>query len=348
MSEKRVLFLATSKKTRGGIAAVLKAYMRLPFWEKYHVRWIGTHIDRSQWRKWLFALKGLFCYICCIYFYDLVHIHVGELPSIRRKFIFFKIAKLCRKKVVIHLHIGNQLDGYRDNQICRALLEGADAIIVLSRNIRSKIATYFGVEEKVHVIYNPCSVVQAVHYSDQHKYILFAGTLNQNKGYTVLIKAFASIADRFPDWRLILAGNGEMEQAQRLVQELGVARQVIFTGWIVGKEKERLFREASVFCLSSYAEGFPMAVLDAWSYGIPVVSTPVGGLPDVLKDGENALLFQPGDVDTLAKRFIQVLSDATFRKQLSAASLALSKGLFSAPTINSQLEALYEACLTTD
>ena len=105
-----------------------------------------------------------------------------------------------------------------------------------------------------------------------------------------------------------------MEQAQRLVQELGVARQVVFTGWIAGKEKERLFREASVFCLSSYAEGFPMAVLDAWSYGIPVVSTPVGGLPDVLKDGENALLFQPGDVDTLAKRFIQVLSDATFRK----------------------------------
>ena len=91
-----------------------------------------------------------------------------------------------------------------------------------------------------------------------------------------------------------------------------------------------------------------MAVLDAWSYGIPVVSTPVGGLPDVLKDGENALLFWPGDVDALAKRFIQVLSDATFRKQLSVASLALSKGMFSPQTINSQLEDLYEACLTTN
>lgn len=348
MSNRKVLFLATSEKTRGGIAAVLNAYKKLPFWQEYHVRWIGTHIDRSQCWKWLFAVKALLSYICCIGFYDLVHIHVGELPSIKRKFIFFKIAKFCGKKVVIHLHIGNQLDDYKDNWLCRELFEGADAIVVLSQSIRTKIAAYFRVEGKVHVIYNPCSNVTNVHYSDQYKYILFAGTLNQNKGYTVLIKAFAKIAINFPDWRLILAGNGEMEQAQKLVQDLGIERQVLFVGWVIGAKKEQLFREASVFCLSSYAEGFPMAVLDAWSYGIPVVSTPVGGLPDVLRDGENALLFQPGDVDMLAKKFIQILSDATFRKRLSIASLALSKGPFSTQTINSQMKALYEICLTAN
>ena len=343
MSNRKVLFLATSRKTRGGIAAVLNAYTKFPFWNEYHVCWIGTHIDRSQYWKWLFAVKALFCYICCSGFYDLVHIHVGELPSIKRKFIFFKIAKLCQKRIVIHLHIGNQLDDYKNSRLCRELLEGADAIIVLSQSIRKKISTYFGVEEKVHVIYNPCSIVSNVHYSDQSKYILFAGTLNQNKVYTVLIRAFAKIAINFSEWRLVLAGNGEMEQAQQLAKDLGVEHQVVFAGWVTGSKKDRLFRDASVFCLSSYAEGFPMAVLDAWSYGIPVVSTPVGGLPDVLKDGENALLFQPGDVDMLANRFKQVLSDATFRKQLSAASLALSKGLFSPQTINSQIESLYES-----
>ena len=348
MGNRKVLFLATSRKTRGGIAAVLNTYTRLSFWNEYHVRWIGTHIDRSQCQKWLFAVKALLSYICCIGFYDLVHIHVGELPSIKRKFIFFKIAKLCQKRIVIHLHIGNQLDGYRDNKLCRELLEGADAIIVLSQSIRTKISAYFGVGEKVHVIYNPCSIVSNVHYSDQHKYILFAGTLNQNKGYAVLIKAFAKIAIQFPDWRLVLAGNGELEQAQQLVKDLGIEHQVVFAGWVTDSKKEQLFREASVFCLSSYAEGFPMAVLDAWSYGIPVVSTPVGGLPDVLRDNENALLFQPGDVDMLAEKFIQVLSDATCRKRLSSASLALSKGLFSIQTINSQIEALYEICLTTN
>ena len=132
------------------------------------------------------------------------------------------------------------------------------------------------------------------------------------------------------------------------MKDLGIEHQVVFAGWVTDSKKEQLFREASVFCLSSYAEGFPMAVLDAWSYGIPVVSTPVGGLPDVLKDNENALLFQPGDVDMLAEKFIQVLSDATCRKRLSSASLALSKGLFSIQTINSQIEALYEICLTTN
>ncbi len=348
MSSKRVLFLATSPKTRGGIAAVLRAYSSLPFWKDYHVRWIGTHIDRSAAWKWLYAIKSLICFLFCVWRYDLIHIHVGELPSMRRKLVFCKIAKVLGKPVIIHLHIGNQLDDYTDNAVCRQLLQQADAIITLSQNIRQKVASRFGVGDKVHVIYNPCPVVENVRYSDEHKYVLFAGTLNQNKGYSVLLTAFAKVAPDFPDWRLIIAGNGELDQAKQLAETLKVARQVEFKGWVMGDEKAKLFREASVFCLSSYAEGFPMAVLDAWSCGIPVVSTPVGGLPDVLVDGENALLFQPGDVEALAEKLHQILSLEPLRKQLSAASLALSKGLFSMQTINDQLTALYETCLNKE
>ena len=153
MSSKRVLFLATSPKTRGGIAAVLRAYSSLPFWKDYHVRWIGTHIDRSAAWKWLYAIKSLVCFLFCIWRYDLIHIHVGELPSMRRKLVFCRIAKVLGKPVIIHLHIGNQLDDYTDNAVCRQLLQQADAIITLSQNIRQKVASRFGVGDKVHVIY---------------------------------------------------------------------------------------------------------------------------------------------------------------------------------------------------
>lgn len=76
----------------------------------------------------------------------------------------------------------------------------------------------------------------------------------------------------------------------------------MFLGWVSGEAKDNAFKEAMIFCLPSYAEGFPMSVLDAWSYGLPVITTPVGGIPDVAQDGVNMLLFNPGDIDMLAKQ----------------------------------------------
>ena len=117
--------------------------------------------------------------------------------------------------------------------------------------------------------------------------------------------------------------------------------QVLFLGWVKGEQKDLLFRKASVFCLASYTEGFPMAVLDAWSYGIPVISTPVGGLPDVLLDGENVLFFQPGDIDGLSDKLKCLLTDDSLRLRLSDASLCLANGEFSVSYVNEQMVDLY-------
>ncbi|MBE6300670.1 MAG: glycosyltransferase family 4 protein [Parabacteroides distasonis] len=342
MKTKRALILATSRKTRGGVTAVLKAYEQFPFWEMYKVRWIETHIDKHKIVKYLFAIKALVQYIMCVWFYDIVHIHTSELPSVRRKYLFFKIAKLLRKKIIIHLHIGNQLAEQKGNFYYKELFEGADKIIVLSQSIRQTLIRLFGVEKKIYVINNPCPIVPSVQYSDTHKEILFAGTLNQNKGYSVLIRAFAQIASSFPEWKLVIAGNGELAKAKQIASECGILDQVLFPGWVKGKLKDLLFRKASVFCLASYAEGFPMAVLDAWSYGIPVISTPVGGLPDVLLEGENVLFFQPGDIDGLSDKLKYLLTDASLRLRLSEASLCLANSKFSVSYINEQLMDLYE------
>ena len=78
---------------------------------------------------------------------------------------------------------------------------------------------------------------------------------------------------------------------EQLAESLGVADRVDFLGWVAGANKDRAFRQVSIFCLPSYAEGFPMAVLDAWAYALPVAATPVGGLPDIVSDGEDLMLF---------------------------------------------------------
>lgn len=337
--------MATSRETRGGVTAVVRAHERCPFWAAYDVRWIETHIDRGAGMKLLYAAKGLLAFLACLRRYDLVHIHTSELPSVRRKYIFFKIAKWAGKKIVVHLHIGDQLDDKGRNPLYRELFRGADAIIVLSESIRVKLETMFGIQGKVYAIQNPCPDILPSPYTDAGREILYAGMLNRNKGYADLIRAFARVAARYPDWKLTIAGAGELGKARRLVADLGLTARVSFPGWVRGEEKDRLFRRASVFCLPSHQEGFPMAVLDAWAYGLPVVSTPVGGLRDRLADGENVLFFTPGDVAGLADRLERSLSDGACRARLSEASLGLAGGSFGLECVNKRIASLYEVLL---
>ncbi len=192
------------------------------------------------------------------------------------------------------------------------------------------------------VCYNPCPQVSKEPIMQKKKQILFSGTLYAGKGYQDLIRAFAKIAKKYPDWNVVLAGNGEVEKGRAISKDLGIANQVNFLGWVSGGQKDKVFRESMIFCFPSYAEGFPMAVLDAWAYGLPVITTPVGGIPDVAKDGENMLLFNPGSIDVLARQLERMIIDEKLRNRIILASLDFAEHKFNQYTINKQLGELYE------
>lgn len=181
------------------------------------------------------------------------------------------------------------------------------------------------------------------------KYILFAGTIYYRKGFDTLIKAFGLIADKYKDWKVVIAGNPKEEKDAELMEslptQLGIKSQIIYPGWVVGEDKDKLFRNSSIFCLASYQEGFPMAVLDAWAYGVPCVVTPCGGMPDIAKDGENVLMFEYGDYKTLAEKLDILISNGELREKLSKESLRLADTIFNVKTINSQIEELYNSII---
>ncbi len=339
----KTLVVGPGRKTRGGITSVINSYTRQSFWKTFNCIWIETYIDKGSFYKIFFFMRALLRFIINLSGADIVHIHLSGKTSAFRKNIFLRIAKLFRKKVILHFHAFSSektLFGSK-KKLYQKMFEKADCIIALSGFWKSQIAKIISNPEMIYVVYNPCDSKKRLPQIEKQSVILYAGTLNQRKGYVDLINAFSQIAHKYPDWKIVFAGNGEIEKGQMISKELNIEKQVDFKGWVAGKEKEELFSGASIFCLPSYAEGFPMAILDAWTYELPVITTPVGGLPDILINGENAMVFIPGDTAGLTDNLEKLITSGPLRDKLREASLNLKNNQFNIKTISGQITDIY-------
>lgn len=343
MKENRVLVVATSHKTRGGITSVVNAHRKGKQWNEFHCKWIETHIDKNIILKLLYFLRSLVVFSFLIPFYDLVHIHLSEPPSAIRKLMFLVIAKMWRKKVILHFHAFSPettvLGKY--NFLYRYIFEKTDFLIVLSNSWKLSVDRAFHLGEKIKVVYNPCPEVNFEPEYKKEKFILFAGTVNKRKGYVDMIKSFSYIASKYRDWKIVFAGNGDIDNGREMAVKYNIDSQTIFLGWVDGIEKDKIFKKSMIFCLPSYAEGFPMAVLDAWAYGLPVITTPVGGIPDIAEDNKNLLLFKAGDVKALSDNMERLIVDDKLRNYISNRSVLLSKTIFNIGTVNNEIRSLY-------
>ena len=372
----RVLVIATSRKTRGGITSVVKAHETGEQWKKYHCHWIQTHRDGPTWRKIVYFAMAMIEFLALLPFCDLVHIHVASYGSLRRKMPFLKFAKLCRKKTIAHFHPHKPEvifeKGHQKEYVY--FFSAVDRVVVLSpqwkRWIKEALVEHKELDmyhigddpkkklypingktgnkmiDNIQVIYNPSPSVNRKESIKLDKYILFAGIIYYRKGYDTLIKAFGRIAHKYPNWKVVIAGSpkrdSDAEMMRSLPKELNIENQIVYPGWVRGTEKENLFNNASIFCLASYQEGFPMAVLDAWAYGLPCIVTPACGLPDIVKEGKNALLFEFGDEKTLSEKLDIMMSDEALRERIAMESLHLAQTVFNVITINRQIGDLYK------
>ena len=107
-----------------------------------------------------------------------------------------------------------------------------------------------------------------------------------------------------------------MAEVKALFEEKGVAGTVVFPGWVRGDDKDRLLRESSVFLFPSYNEGMPMVVLEAMAYGLAIVTTNVGGIPKLIEDGVSGYTCEPGDVQGISERLIELLSNEARSAQM--------------------------------
>jgi glycosyltransferase involved in cell wall biosynthesis len=151
--------------------------------------------------------------------------------------------------------------------------------------------------------------------------MLFVGRLVPDKGVFELLDAL-SVVRRSHACRLTIAGEGPAAAAVACrVALLGLAESVDLLGYVSGVALDRAYRGADIFVLPSYREGFPLVVMEAMAYGLPIVTTPIRGCADHLAPGVNALFAPPRDVEALAERLTQLLGDSALRRRMGAANV---------------------------
>jgi glycosyltransferase involved in cell wall biosynthesis len=149
---------------------------------------------------------------------------------------------------------------------------------------------------------------------------LFLGQVGRRKGVADLLDALVTPEVAALEWSATVAGNGEVLEYRERARELGLAGRVRLTGWLGPDDVAWELQRADVFVLPSHAEGLPLAVLEAMAYGLAIVTTPVGAIPEVIEDGETGLLVPPGDPEVLAVALRLVLGSDVLRETLATAA----------------------------
>jgi glycosyltransferase involved in cell wall biosynthesis len=164
--------------------------------------------------------------------------------------------------------------------------------------------------------------------------------LSDVKRQDLLIQAFAAITKTRPKLHLVIVGDGaRRESLQTLANDLGVQKAVHFVGY--RNDRERFLRAIDLFALTSESEGMPLAILEAWAAGLPVVASDCGGIPDVVTADRNGLLFRSGDVSALIDCISRAVDDAQLCKLISETGNMDVKTKYTLATMVANYERVY-------
>ncbi|MDD5277473.1 MAG: glycosyltransferase family 4 protein [Methylovulum sp.] len=345
---KKIVMLSTS--SLGGMLSVIEGYQRDGVFERWNIEFVSTHFDGTASQKiWVF-LKA-FAYVFMLLakgHVALLHCHMAMKGSFVRKLALALLGRCFGIPVILHLHGSETQQFYNSlpefvKRIVSRQLTAADTVFVLSESWRSFVLE---VAPKAQVVVLP-NYVELPDLVDKRNAgskinVLFLGLVGKRKGVYDLLPAFAAAVKMAPQLFLRIGGNGEVEKAKALVDELGLQAHVECLDWVSGTAKNELLRDADIFVLPSYNEGLPVSILEAMSWGLPVITTAVGGIPELIKDQVNGLLISPGDVAALQNRLEQLGGDADCRHRLGMAARESIEKEYSKEVILPILTSVYE------
>lgn len=346
---KKIVMLGTRFDAMGGISSVINVYRTAGLLDRWQIRYIPTHCDGDRFAKLGVAASAFIQYLRLLLSgsVGIAHVHVSSKASFWRKLVFVAPSYLMGVKVVLHLHSGRfdqfyqQECGTLGKRLVRFAFDRAACVIVLSSSWKNWLETV-SKNGNIVSIFNPVEVPELVgDIRNGHTRVISLGRVGKPKGSYDLLTAGAMLKDRHPQLEIVLAGDGNIDEFADKALEAGMQKTVTLPGWIQGEEKQHLLDSALIYALPSYGEGLPMSLLEAMANAIPVVSTRVGGIPEVVVDGKEGFLIEPGDVAALTDRLDRLLSDKDMAARMGQAAREKIVGFFSTAAVLPQIEGVY-------
>ncbi len=313
MNFNHILFVGPQDE-KGGIGAVLNTYRE----SMEGFRMLSTYPEDRQTNVYRFYFKQYLKLVKLLLFQEdikILHIHSASNGSfVRKSFVLF-MAKAFRKKVIMHIHGGKFREFYQASKLktwCIGSILGiCDRVICLTDEWKELFQKELRLKN-LEVVLNPVKAFPMVPVSKQFNQIslLFMGTITENKGIFELVQYLKQnpyfLSGKL---KLFICGEGDNKKLSQYLTEVNSIQHIIYAGWVDGERKCQLLQYADVFILPSHYEGLPMAILEAMTAGIPIISTRVGGIPTVVKPRHNGWLIEPKSIEALGPILEEIMDD---------------------------------------
>ena len=332
---KKVLILVPNLKLSGGVSnyyKILKPYLESGF--TYMTR--GRRVRTRFLDKFLVLCCSLWDYIAYsirIPFYKEVVInHSLSQEGLMRDVIFMKIAAFWNVKTTIFfrgldINIQRKIEEGKFDSFKKHLFS-VKRMIVLSSDFKQKLIKwgYTGQIIKETTVVDPLLLKPNPPRKENNQRInfLFLSRVEKYKGVYELVDAFKLLQNRYNNVHLIIAGEGSETTSIEIYIKNNKIRNINFTGYVLGAMKSRAYTDADIFMFPSYSEGMPNAILEAMSFGLPIITSNVGGIPDIFVDKKNGYMTDDISPRTLCGLMEKMIKNIDERKAISTYNRSIS------------------------
>lgn len=343
-----VFNVSISLTSGGGVAQLMRHYQCfLP--DFHHIS--TTSDSNSKIVKLAYFLVAIVRIIIhCIFVKNIFHFHGASFTSYRRKYILSRIVHLLGGKTIFHLHGGDFASFHQHvgTEYLSKTLNNYDVVVVLSEYWRKYLQTRLGCN-RVYVINNvvesPRELISKKVVDENFFNILYMGALYKDKGiYDIISVVKNNAADYQGRICIHICGGGsdkEISDFSNAVRMSGFSSEIVYHGWVDGKRKCAFLQQCDALILPSYYEGLPMCILEAMSYGKPILASNVGSIPEIVRHGVNGYLFEPGRIDLMGEYIRDMFLNPDKAKQMGARSRFVIKEYYPSE-VKQQLDVLYK------
>lgn len=317
-------------KTRGGITTLAADILNSHLKSDHDFTYIASQAeDLGGAGKALLAMSAMlrFVVLCILKCPHLVYVHIGSNASLYRESAFVVLARLFRRPVISHFHAGD-VDLYMARQtrvgkwLIRSAISLSSRIIAVSNESARQLAE-LNEDLPISIVPNVIDTSAFLATRRPEKTasgpvkLLFVGAIGKLKGEKDLVKALSLVKQAGGNVSVSFVGY----RAEGLAEDcrhFGIVDSIDHLGPVAMDERLGFYRDADIFVLPTYAEAMPIAVIEAMAAGLPVITTAVGGIPEIIDDSVEGFLVECGDIKEFAEKILLLSRDKQKRLQMGS------------------------------